>query len=195
MKVNLEVRGLTELERRIASWSVQVSREMTKLFRELGFKWRAEAVRRVPVETGWLKSKILQSTYLDTDNVWVTDVGTNVRDQETGFIYPMAVEFGTRYIAGGAVKALGDSPLITDAQAIHTWPAKSRNGIAGTSVGVDTDGATRGRRRDALGRFTGIQEQMPWLRTSWTSGVFNWFIARYNRALEPARQEAARRSR
>lgn len=42
--------------------------------------------------------------------------------------YAAFIEFGTRWIAGGEVKALGLNPNITDASAVTSWPAKEAGG-------------------------------------------------------------------
>lgn len=180
-----ELTGHDRIQRVVRAWSDQVQRELPKLFRQLGFKWHAEAVKRVPVDEGTLKEKILHTTYYES-NVLTTDVGTNVQDQSTGFRYPQALEFGTRFIAARQVLAIGDKPEVRDTEAIHSWPAKDGEAIDGTSSSIDTAGGAAGRLRDAKGRFAaGPQEQMPWLRTSWTSGVKDWFLAKYQQIMNP----------
>ena len=47
--------------------------------------------------------------------------------------YPVYVEFGTKYIAGGRVLALGFEPTITDAQAVKFWPAKNTGQDVGST--------------------------------------------------------------
>ncbi len=69
----------------------------------------------------------------------------------------MHLEYGTEDIAGGKVKALGDSPEITDDQAVKNWPA------------VDGRGGTG--------------QQMPWLRPA-VNAIEDWIEDQIEDALD-----------
>lgn len=125
--IDIMTRDVRRLQKRIVS-------RITRTHRRIGEMHRSEAVPRVPVDTSNLKQRLLTNTYREGDHI-ITETGTNVED------YPIYVEFGTEYIAGGRVLALGKNPRITDAEAIKNWPAKEQDG--------------------------GEREQMPWLRPSW----------------------------
>ena len=160
-------------------WTKEGRRRLERAHRLIGQRWRAEAVKRVPVDEGRLRQGVIANTFEDGDGVLVTEVGTNVKD------YPVWLEFGTELIAGGRVKALGDSPFVTDAQAVHDWPAKSGEASLKTSSRIDTDGGARGRRRNVLGQFVrGAQEQMPWLRPAFNF-IRLWAIEQLNEAYRP----------
>lgn len=136
----------------------QQSVDLEKSFRRAGQRWRSGAVKRVPVDEGTLKQRIVTNTYREGLDL-VTEVGTNVP-------YGVHLEFGTDKIAGGRVKALGLDEQITDSMAVHDWPAKRGEAGPGTSSMHTTDRLGRGRLRNAKGRFLkgSPQEQMPWLR-------------------------------
>jgi hypothetical protein len=97
------------------------------------------AQRRVPVGTkgqgsirpGTLKQSIRWEIVGTSATMMEARIGTNED-------YGIFVEYGTARIAGGDVKALGMGDNISDADAVHSWPA-------------------------LLAR-SGSQQQMPWLR-------------------------------
>lgn len=154
-------------------WGAETQKRFLVANKQAGQYWVAEAKKRVPVDEGRLRSSLRTNTYTDGDGVIVTEVGTNVE-------YAKHLEFGTDYIAEGRVKDLGLSPEITDAQAIHTWPAKEAEATDATSAMM-----VGGRLRTALGRFAaGPQEQMPFLRPAFMK-IRQWVIDQFNAALEP----------
>lgn len=109
--------------------------------RVIGQLVKGQAQRRVPVDSNRLKQGILAVTYQVGNNI-ITDVGTNVKS-DSGFPYPVVIEFGSKHIAGGAVQALGEGLDITDAEAITDWPAKTARGAS--------------------------KQQMPFLRPAWNA--------------------------
>jgi len=178
--------GVDNLEKLVKQWGDRFRTDVFKLFQQLGFRWHAEAVKRVPVDEGTLKNTLIHNTYWENDNSIVTELGTNLE-------YGGFVEFGTRLIAGGAVLALGpDREEISDLEAVHTWPAKQANEIRKTSRSIITDGGESSffnlQGKLEVGMFKGRllnrdgellparpQEQMPWLRASWVV-VKPWFL-------------------
>jgi hypothetical protein len=163
-----------QLEKRIGKWSDGATKNLKRVHEIVGVRWKAEAVKRVPVDTSRLKQQINKNVYQDGQFVFVTEVGTNVKD------YPIYLEFGTSHIAHGAVLALGTSTEITDAQAIHTWPAKEFDAIAKTSH------SEKGGKlyNSSMVQVAGPQEQMPWLRPAFNS-IRVWVIDQLNSAIEP----------
>lgn len=159
-------RDLIVLEERLKSWGTQTRDRMFRAYRRIGLAWKAGAVRRVPVDKGTLRQHILTNTYWEGEYELVTETGTNLRQQgRSRYAYPVYLEFGTKWIAKGRVLALGLSPYITDAQAIKDWPAKDAEKLTWKQD-------KQGRFRKADGRFVGsggVEEQMPWLRTSFNA--------------------------
>lgn len=134
-----------------------IQRTMTRTKTE----WMREAKYRVPVETGVTRNTILGNTSVGPDEA-VCEVGSNQK-------HAAFIEFGTKFIAGGSVAAMGRDPEITDAQAVHTWAAKDQNETSRTSRGLTVDGRLANRQAvEIKGKRgqVGMQEQMPWLRTS-----------------------------
>lgn len=170
---------LKELETFLYRWSDSAEKELKQALRKIGARTQAEAVQRVPVDTSNLKQRILWNLYRQAGE-WFVEIGTNVRN------YPEYLEFGTEYIARGRVKQLGESPLLTDEQAIHDWPAKSGDATDLTSVRIDTSGGARGRLRNSKGQFLKgrAQEQMPWLRPAFNKNRM-WAVALLDQALAP----------
>ncbi len=126
--------GLTEFEK-ILQQSVPKTRDKLKLaMRDIATMWQMQAKLRAPVDTGILRNQVLNEHGIDTRGEFFAAVGSNQK-------YAKFVEFGTKYIAGGQVQALGTRPDITDTEAIKSWPAKDKGG--------------------------GQREQMPWLRPAW----------------------------
>lgn len=141
-------------------WASDGTTRLLKAHKTVGVLVQGQAKRRVPVDTNRLKQGILTNTFMEGP-VLVTEVGTNVKSKR-GFPYPVVIEFGSKYIAEGRVKALGEDPSITDAQAITKWPAKLKRG--------------------------GAKQQMPWLRPAWQS-VLPEAIALINAAFIPPTQK------
>lgn len=168
-------RDCITLERRIGNWSADLKAKLRAVHREVGVRWKGEAVKRVPVDTGFLKSKILSNVYQEQELVYVTEVGTNVPE------YPVDLEFGTKYIARGAVLRLGDSTNLTDQDAIHMWPAKQADAIKSTSYSINTNDERLNKIGELAGanKQGGPQEQMPWLRPAFNS-IRQWVIDSLN---------------
>ena len=108
--------SVKQLEARLQGWMKAVEPQAEQAMKQIAQRWQAEAQTRVPVDTATLEDRILQNVYKE-NGVIVAEVGSNIE-------YAAYLEFGTDYIAGGRVKALGMGPEITDAQAIKSWPAK-----------------------------------------------------------------------
>jgi hypothetical protein len=156
-------------------WSQQGRGAMRIAFRQVGERFKAEAKKRVPVDEGRLRNAILSNTYEDSLGELVTEVGSNVD-------YAVYVEFGTKWIAHGAVKAIGITAEVTDAEAVHWWQAKARDAVGMDAVSI----GWRGGRLVGAGGFGvgGPQEQMPWLRAAW-SAIKPWAIETIGRSMRP----------
>lgn len=181
---------LLKLADLLRAWDKNLEQYLVSALKVIANRWLAEAKKRVPVDMGTLRSRILSEVYKDSSG-WVCAVGTNVA-------YGKFLEFGTKYIAGGLVQKLGDSIDITDEQAIHAWPAKNfGSGAEIVKKGVKTGWRERGgyineRTGEAnkplanawTKAFSGgsPQEEMPWLRTSY-SAVKTWAIEMLAEAL------------
>ena len=149
-RVTTTIFGLDALTRVLSLWNPQMERNMERAFKDIVTEWARQAKLRVPVETGRLRNTILTEVGKDAQGLYGA-VGSNLT-------YSPFVEFGTDRIAGGAVKALGTRPDITDAEAVTDWPAKA------------ADGAQR--------------EQMPWLRPAFMA-IRDKSERRIARAIEP----------
>lgn len=158
-------------------WSRQGRQEMLKGFRQVEHQFVAEAKKRIPVDEGRARSSIMGNTYEDALGDIISEVGTNVPE------YPGYLEFGTNKIAGGRVKALGTDSEISDFEAIHNWPAKSRSATRKTSASMTTLGPLNA----FFEQVGGPQEQMPWLRTAWTQ-IKNWAIGVIDNCMRPPEQ-------
>lgn len=195
-----EIIGLNGLETIVKEWGLAVNDRAFKLFTKLGFRWHAEAVKRVPVDEGTLKNTLIHNTYWEIGGggtrggALITELGTNLE-------YGDFVEFGTRRIAGGAVLQIGDKEDVSDFEAVHTWPAKERDASRRTSFEILHDegefglmdlrgkiqvGQVRGRLLNRDGELLAArpQEQMPWLRASWHA-VKPWFMQELVSIFEP----------
>lgn len=169
MKVTLSGLGkdLQKLEIAFKQLAHDVPARVVTTHKQVGINWKAKAIERVPVDTSNLKQHVVTNTTFDKGTGEIeTEVGTNVE-------YGVYVEFGTDYIAGGAVKRLGDGPNVTDADAVRVWAAKNaglvdEKGKANTTVLAAID------RRLESGRG---HEQMPWLRPAWHV-IRQWAIKR-----------------
>ena len=147
-------RDCVSLEARAGNWSKSLKAKLLKVHKQVGARWRDEAQRRVPVDKDTLRARLFHNEYEETQYIYVTEMGTNIPE------YPVYLEFGTRFIAGGAVLALGDSTGLTDQDAIHTWPAKEK-GLTGMAAGTNSN------------------EQMPYIRPAFNS-IREWVIERLN---------------
>lgn len=170
--------SVKQLEARLEGWMKAVEPQAEQAMKQIAIRWQGEAQERAPVDTGTLKTRVLANSY-EQGGVFVTEVGSNLP-------YAPFVEFGTDYIAGGKVKALGSGPEITDAEAITIWPAKNA-GI------IKADGTADNRvvkAIDANLAAGGRQEQLPWLRPAFNA-IRAWAIRTLERAMQPPRGKAA----
>lgn len=179
------LKDLADLEILIKKWDRTSRDRVFRAFRRIGVAWKAEAVKRIPVDTGMARQHVQTETLWDGPQEIVTNTGTNLKSDETGEPYPVYLEFGTKRIAGGAVRRLGYDPFVTDAQAVHTWPAKEKDAIDETSASyrkID-GGSARFNRR---GAFVGSspQEQMPWLRPAFNV-IRDWSMREIEQSFTP----------
>lgn len=166
---------LRKFSKDLEKWSEESVKKLEKAHKRIGKRWQAEAVKRVPVDSGTLKQRIIENTYREGQKI-ITECGSNVP-------YAVYVEFGTRHIAGGRVLALGPGTGITDADAIKDWPAKEAGGVVGGRSGnaaVDAALLARAKRGQA-------NEQMPWLRPAFNS-IKDWAISELTKATEPPKK-------
>lgn len=177
MKVTLGkqfTRDLNKLAKAIRRWGKDAKPNLKAAHERIGKRWQAEAVKRVPVDTSTLKQRIVTRTWWEGGNSVVTECGSNVP-------YAAFTEFGTRHIAGGRVLAIGDSPDVTDSQAITIWPAKNR-GIVDEDTGIANAAVVKAL--DARLARGGSQEQMPWLRPAFNS-IADWALQQLIEATAP----------
>lgn len=127
--------GLRQLAKDVDKWATQMPKRLTKAAKEVGPLWVGAAQHRAPRDTDDLIRSITSEVIVNGNTIEL-HVGV-----PKSIYYATFVEFGTRWIAGGRVLALGPSPDVTDRRAVKSWPAK------------DIDSA-------------GSPEQMPWLRPS-----------------------------
>jgi hypothetical protein len=142
--------GLDVLIKDLKDFGKQAEKELESEMQLIAARWGSEAQRRVPVETGLLRNTIFHESGKEGGEHYAA-VGSN---QD----YAPHIEFGTDWIAGGAVKALGLSPEITDAQAVTSWPAKDANATGGS------------------------MEQMPFLRPAFMA-IRDWALKRLENVL------------
>ena len=122
-------------------------------------KWLREIVRHCPVDTGLLRQSFQvrpASLGEASRGVIEASVGTNVP-------YAVFLEYGTRFIAGGAVAswAPGDPPILD-------WAAKRGDANGSTVVSIDPDGTGRTPKgKPASAKATSGAEFMPPMRGSW----------------------------
>lgn len=118
--LDMAIRGVNQLFAQFKQWDADRRRRQRSAMTKIGQAWVKEAKKRVPVDTGRLRNSITKEVIGEGDSL-VVRVGSNVE-------YAKYVEFGTADIAGGRVQALGTGPVITDEDAITSWPAKERDG-------------------------------------------------------------------
>lgn len=178
----------------IRAWDKGGVDRMFKAMQRIGQRFKTEAQRRAPVDETHLRGSIQANTFDDGRQI-VTEVGTNVKE------YPIYVEFGTEYIAGGRVKALGDGVDITDAQAITIWKAKNfgsgamkkdgsrqRGGIVNEKTG-EVKAAVQKAIAKRLEKGS-AGEQLPWLRPAFNA-IKEWAIAQQAIAMAPPGSQGA----
>jgi len=119
-EIEIRLKGVAELAKHLEDLTEEAERELEQAMAEIAAAWAAEAEDRAPVETGNLEGTILHDSGKTAEGYFAA-VGSNES-------YAAFIEFGTRWIAGGAVKALGLNPNITDASAVTSWPAKEAGG-------------------------------------------------------------------
>jgi len=176
---------LADLELKLRQWNRESRDRAFRAFRRIGVAWKAEAIKRIPVDTGMARQHVATETLWDGPHEIVTNTGTNLVDPDTGIPYPVYLEFGTKWIAGGRVKRLGFDPFVTDSQAVHTWPAKEAEAIEQTSASYKKiDGGSA--RFNKKGKFvgSGAQEQMPWLRPAFNV-IRDWAMREIEQAFAP----------
>lgn len=155
-------------------WPEKAVERGEQVMRTYAQLWRGEAARRIPVETGHAGQTVISNGGIrqktegpkrDESGRFTAGPSVGVLFMEVGSNVPYTVflEFGTKFIAGGAVLKFRDQAVVTDAQAIKSWEAK------------DADA------------FPGNTEQMPWLRPSFVV-IRGRFVASFNDAFEPPRQ-------
>lgn len=149
-------RDLQTLADMLRTWDAKLIPRLQTALAVIGQRWKAEAVKRVPTDTGNLRNRILTEVFNDLGN-WTVACGTNVP-------YGKYLEFGTKFIAGGKVLAIGDNPIVTDDEAVKSWPALVKDG--------------------------GSREQMPWLRTS-MQAIIQWAVQVLSDAAKPPDTKAA----
>lgn len=151
---------LNKLAAYLRAWGKACESNLIKALKAIAYRFKSEAVKRVPVDMGNLKNRILSDVY-KVGRDWIAAVGTNVP-------YGKFLEFGTKYIAGGRVQSLGEGIEITDAQAITDWPAK--------------DGGIGAAKNHPKGGSSA--EQMPWLRPAFNA-IKSWAVAMLIEAAKP----------
>lgn len=172
-------RDLKNLADFLRSWDKSLLDRLQKALAVIGQRWKAEAVKRVPVDTGNLKQRILTEVFQEFGN-WTVACGTNVP-------YGKFLEFGTKFIAGGKVLRFGDNPIVTDADAIKWWPAKNA-GFVNEDTGKAYSGAVAASLRNH--ERGGPQEEMPWLRSS-LAAITQWAVQVLADAAQPPDSKAA----
>lgn len=165
MKVGVRLKGEKELQSLLRRYGKQAQPELKEAARDICTAWKRAAAHRAPVGlTGALRNSILTDVSAGR-GVVRGEVGSNQT-------YAPFVEFGTRWIAGGQVAALGTGPDVTDAQAVRLWPAKDAD--------RQGDSPQLAAARSARGS---ADEQMPWLRPAFNS-IRAWAVKRLIQALQ-----------
>jgi len=153
----IQLTGVREFEDYAERLRGVIRKNLKQMMRIIMMRLQREAKRRVPVSGGklqggvggFLRNSINVNLISQTDGI-EGEIGSHAK-------YAVFIEFGTRYIAGGAVEALGTNPDITDAEAIKTWPALEERGGSG--------------------------QQMPWLRPAVVSQE-EWIQQKLTEALD-----------
>lgn len=165
--------ALAKLQSAIKNWPVRAIANLYYAHKRITKKWISAARKRVPEWSKELRDSIDGVTIKHGQGVY-SKVGSDL-------FYAKYIEFGTRYIAGGKVKALGTKMHITDAEAVTDWPAKH---IKGTRKTVRRKRVKRASRKQSA--------QMPWLRPAWWS-IDKWARAELSLALDPPPPTGMRR--
>lgn len=168
--LNLEFQ-LDALADDIEQYADNLRANVTDALEQIGFAWEAGAKQRAPVDNGTLRNRITHEVDSGADTLTLY-VGV-----PAGLDYAAFVEFGTKWIAGGRVKALGTGPDVTDAQAIKLWPAKNegsgkkKDGFLSSKTGQFHSAGAK-RAHDMAVQIVlggGASEQMPWLRPAYNA--------------------------
>ncbi len=170
MRMTIDLKGSEQLDRSLSEYERDSRRDGEKALRDIAVKWQMEAKMRIPVDTGLARNTILREQGRDSQGLFCA-VGSNQK-------YSKYIEFGTKRIARGLVKALGLREDITDSQAIKIWPAKNANLVDEVTGKASRRAISAIDKRLASG---GSQEQMPWLRTSFMA-IRDWAIKRLAKA-------------
>ena len=157
-------------------WADNLRENMRVTLGQIGQAWAAGAKKRAPVDEGTLRNAISYNVKNTATSV-VLYVGVPAE-----LDYAAHVEFGTKYIAGGRVKALGLGDDITDADAIKLWPAKNEEtryskgpdkGFLSMKTGQFNNAKAKAAHDEAVAQVLsgGVAEQMPWLRPAFSAIV------------------------
>lgn len=124
--------GMNTTLDKLANMTGAVDKQVIRALRQIGQLVQAGAQRRVPVSQGGGKmSGNLRRNIHYQVNPAIKDVRIGVDSENAE--YGVFIEFGTDRIAGGAVKKLGLG-MVTDAQAIRSWPALGERGGTGQQM-------------------------------------------------------------
>lgn len=158
-KVEVTLEGLDDFLGIIEGERYSLVKRLERAIWEILFRLQRDAKRRVPVEFGTLRNNI----NIDVDTSLLGNVTGEIGPPTgKGLFYANYLEYGTRFIAGGRVKALGDGDDITDADAIKQWPAKNAGFINEKTGELIAPAALRAAEKSA--QSGSGAEQMPWLR-------------------------------
>ena len=128
-------------------------KEIAIALQQGAFLWHGEIVKHTPVAEGLLRASWAIATANTGGDIVSASVGTNVP-------YAVFIEFGTRWIAQGAVLAWG-----SDQGPILDWEAKR----SGQKKFDNLHGAAKKAHEDKVARdqAAGREEFMPPMRASW----------------------------
>jgi len=167
--ISIETKQFEIIRKLLLSLVAAGNRQVAAALNEIAQDWQRETVKHAPVgpapDGGAFRKSIQVSKAEGKKDATVIEaaVGTNARTED-GTPYPVFLEFGTKYIAGGAVLdwKFGDSPIID-------WQAKRADSAGSKQALSLTD---EGRGKNAAGRFVSKRavdrsEFMPPFRGSW----------------------------
>ena len=124
-QISIRMEGVDQLLDKLQRWEPETRAKIRSLLTTSGNMWVALAKRIVPVRTGRLRNSIQKEIrFAQVGGVIELAVGSNVK-------YAPFIEFGTATIAGGQVKAIGLKPIVSEAEAIKSWPALNQRGGSG----------------------------------------------------------------
>jgi hypothetical protein len=151
------------LSKLLVALSAAGNKQVAAALNEIALDWQRETQKHAPVEDGSFRKSIAVIKAEPKGDVIQAKVGTNAVSDD-GTPYPVFLEFGTKYIAGGAVLGwkFGDDPILD-------WAAK-RGDTAGNKQALSL--TAEGRGKNAAGRFVSKRaversEFMPPFRGSW----------------------------